>query len=69
MLPYRVLIEIAVYHSGSYLDLVSGLADRLFATTDHEWMRKTLSKAGFLKKGKEWPGQRGMLSLGAAVIG
>jgi hypothetical protein len=36
--------------------------DRLFATTDSEWMKRSLSKFGFSKKGKEWPGERAMLS-------
>lgn len=36
---------------------------RLFATTDDEWMKKTLTKAGFVKKGNEWQGQRGTLSF------
>ena len=45
------------------LVLVSSLSDRLFATTDQEWMRRTLPKVGFARKGKEWPEQRGMLSF------
>lgn len=36
---------------------------RLFATTDDEWMKKTLTKAGFVMKGKQWQGQRGTLSF------
>jgi ribosomal protein S18 acetylase RimI-like enzyme len=42
--------------------LASSIADRLFATTDEEWMKRILSKAGFVKKGKEWKGRRGILS-------
>jgi predicted GNAT family N-acyltransferase len=42
--------------------LLSQHRDRLFATTDAEWMKKALSKYGFLRKGKEWQGERGMLS-------
>jgi predicted GNAT family N-acyltransferase len=42
--------------------LLSRYADRLFATTDAEWMKKALSQYGFLKKGNEWQGERGMLS-------
>lgn len=42
--------------------LASSCGFRLFATTDQEWMKRILSKAGFVKKGKEWKGRRGMLS-------
>ena len=43
--------------------LVSGYTSHLFATTDEEWMKRTLSRTGFSKKGQEWTGQRGMLSF------
>jgi ribosomal protein S18 acetylase RimI-like enzyme len=46
--------------------IATALASRygfpLFATTDEEWMKRILAKAGFVKKGKEWKGRRGMLS-------
>lgn len=42
--------------------LLAGHSGRLFATTDDEGMKKALSAAEFVKKGKEWPGERGMLS-------
>jgi len=42
--------------------LLSNYAKRLFATTDAEWMKKALSKYGFSQKGKEWQGDRAMLS-------
>jgi hypothetical protein len=35
----------------------------LFATTYNERMKKTLGKAGFVKKGQEWKGRKHMLSL------
>ncbi len=43
--------------------LLSRQKGRLFATTDSERMKGTLAKAGFSKKGKEWKGNRGMLSF------
>lgn len=42
--------------------LASRIASRLFATTDEEWMKRVLAKAGLMKKGKEWKRRRGMLS-------
>ena len=42
------------------------LSDRqgfVFATTSHEHMKKTLARAGFVRKGKEWKGKTGGLSL------
>lgn len=42
--------------------LLSNYGKRLFATTDAEWMKKALSKYGFSRKGKEWQGERAMLS-------
>jgi hypothetical protein len=35
----------------------------LFATTDSEAMKRTLTKAGFRREGHEWDGKRGRLSL------
>jgi RimJ/RimL family protein N-acetyltransferase len=43
--------------------LLSEHAGPLFATTDNEFMKKTLAKSGFMQKGKEWNGQRGRLTL------
>jgi hypothetical protein len=43
--------------------LLSQYKGRLFATTDCPKMRKTLSAAGFRQRGKEWTGERGVLSL------
>jgi hypothetical protein len=34
-----------------------------FATTDDKYMKSTLGKAGFSRKGQEWQGERGQLSL------
>lgn len=42
--------------------LASRCSGPLFATTDEEWMKRILSRAGFVKKGKEWKGRRGILS-------
>ena len=47
--------------------LLSQHTGRLFATTDSEWMKKTLLEAGFSQKGKEWRGDRGILSFGERV--
>lgn len=35
----------------------------LWATTDNDTMKKTLERAGFARKGHEWDGERGCLSL------
>jgi hypothetical protein len=56
-------------HQGRGLSLritrlvLSGQKTALFATTYNEWMMKTLAKAGFVRKGKEWKGRKHMLSL------
>jgi predicted GNAT family N-acyltransferase len=42
--------------------LLSRNTGRLFATTDAIGMKKPLAKYGFVKKGDEWKGERGMLS-------
>jgi predicted GNAT family N-acyltransferase len=38
--------------------LLSKHQDRLFATTSNEGMKKTLAGAGFVRKGREWRGQK-----------
>jgi len=43
--------------------LISEHDRSLFATTDSEYMKKTLAKAGFVQKGQEWKGKRSRLSL------
>jgi hypothetical protein len=43
--------------------LISKHESPLFATTDSEYMKKTLAKAGFVQKGHEWEGKRSRLSL------
>lgn len=43
--------------------LVKAMPGSLFATTDDEHMMRTLSGAGFVRRGHEWPGHRGQLSL------
>jgi hypothetical protein len=35
----------------------------LFATTDSERMKSVLRKVGFERRGRQWPGKRGLLSL------
>jgi predicted GNAT family N-acyltransferase len=44
-------------------ELLRGQKSRLFATTDDRFMKRTLSAAGFVEKGREWKGRRGQLSL------
>jgi hypothetical protein len=43
--------------------LVNATPGSLFATTDDEHMMRTLSGAGFVRRGHKWPGHRGQLSL------
>lgn len=43
--------------------LVKAMPGSLFATTDDEHMMNTLSEAGFVRRGREWRGRRGQLSL------
>ncbi|HBB89500.1 MAG TPA: hypothetical protein DC047_17995 [Blastocatellia bacterium] len=43
--------------------LVAEYRDQLFATTSDAFMKKTLGKVGFRKKGAEWKGTKSMLSL------
>jgi hypothetical protein len=43
--------------------LTADCHDRLFATTDDPYMKRTLGHARFTQRGKEWDGQRGRLSL------
>jgi predicted GNAT family N-acyltransferase len=35
----------------------------LFATSSNEFMKNAFEKAGFVRRGDEWPGMNGMLSL------
>jgi Acetyltransferase (GNAT) family len=51
-LSRRIVAQLSSQYSGP-----------LFATTDSEYMRKTLAAAGFVRKGHECKGQRGELSL------
>ena len=44
-------------------DLLRDRSGALFAATDDEYMKRTLSAAGFVQKGREWDGNRGRLSL------
>jgi hypothetical protein len=43
--------------------LVSQYQGRLFATTSHERMKRTLAGIGFVEKGSEWKGKKNMLSF------
>lgn len=43
--------------------LVAEHGTQLFATTSDAFMKKTLGKVGFRKKGVDWKGTKGMLSL------
>jgi hypothetical protein len=61
---------VAVAHhrrQGLSLDLVSALLkalhDDLYATTNDQHMMKTLSGAGFVRRGSEWRGRQGQISL------
>lgn len=44
-------------------ELLSRQVGGLFATTDNEYMKRTLLAAGFVQKGREWKGRRKQLSL------
>jgi GNAT superfamily N-acetyltransferase len=44
-------------------ELLSHCDTRCFATTDNKYMKKTLTNAGFVRKGREWPGRKANLSL------
>ena len=46
-LSHRIVAELLSKHQG-----------RLFATTSNEGMKKTLAGAGFVRKGREWRGQK-----------
>jgi RimJ/RimL family protein N-acetyltransferase len=46
-LSHRIVAELLSRHQG-----------RLFATTFNEGMKKTLADAGFVRKGREWRGQK-----------
>jgi RimJ/RimL family protein N-acetyltransferase len=51
-LSSRIVAELLSHHDGP-----------LFATTDDMRMKATLARAGFVRKGHEWDGDRGRLSL------
>lgn len=44
-------------------ELLSAYEGPLFATTDNDHMKRTLSKATFLQVGQQWGGRRGRRSL------
>lgn len=43
--------------------MLNEVAEAVYATTDNDYMKKTLVKSGFAAVGGEWEGERGMLSL------
>ncbi len=43
--------------------LLSKHGGPLFATTDNDYMKRTLGGAGFVHTGREWTGEKGQLSL------
>lgn len=50
--------------SGRLVDLiVNHIHEPTFATTDSDFMKKNLRRSGFTAVGREWRGERGMLSL------
>ena len=56
-LSRRIVVALLSEHDGT-----------LFATTDSDYMKKTLAGAGFVQNGQEWKGQRGRLSLWIRTI-
>jgi len=62
-------VAVDAAHRGSRLshrlvrELLSHRSGGLFATTDNEYMKRTLAAAGFAQRGREWKGRRGQLSL------
>lgn len=68
-MPELGYVAVDPQHRGHLLShrLVSALLANhrgpLFATTDNAAMKRTLAKAGFKKKGHDWTGGRGQLSL------
>jgi len=56
-------------HRGRHLSdrivaqLLSATAGSVFATTDDQFMKRALKKAGFAERGQSWDRQRGALSL------
>jgi hypothetical protein len=53
------------HHLGQRIvaSLLSSHEGPLWATTDSTRMKEILAGAGFVRRGKEWPGRRGQLSL------
>lgn len=62
-------IAVSPDHRGHHLShcivrsLVRHYTGRLFATTDTKFMKNVLIRFGFVSKGNEWKGKRGMLSF------
>jgi hypothetical protein len=67
--PELGYVSVHTEHQGNHLSpkivsaLLAGRRGALFATTDSERMKSVLSKAGFVRKDREWQGKRGQLSL------
>lgn len=68
-MPELGYVAVDIGHRGHHLShrIVAKLLSRhhgpLFATTSADRMKQTLAKAGFVRKGREWKGQTGQLSL------
>ena len=62
-------VAVDIKHRGNHLShailakLLTNFEAPLFATTDSDYMKRSLRQAGFKKRGKEWKGRRGALSL------
>ena len=62
-------VSVHATHKGNGLSerivghLLDDGASPLFATTDDKYMMSTLMRTGFVRKGNEWPGGRGQLTL------
>jgi hypothetical protein len=67
--PELGYVAVDAKHQGNHLsdEIVASLLSKqqgsLFATTSNERMKKTLARAGFERKGREWKGRKGQLSL------
>lgn len=62
-------VAVTPEHRGHHLShcivkaLLKQYTGRLFATTYNPHMKETLKRSGFVKKGEEWKGRKGMLSF------
>jgi GNAT superfamily N-acetyltransferase len=69
LLTWTPYIAVHDQHRGNGLshrlvhELLNDRVGALYATTDDEYMKRTLVAAGFAQQGGEWEGNRGRLSL------